>query len=1344
MLRWEKAYRIYRLGLTTIAALLIAIPPLTADAKTSFKDRVKIKKRSQLIETNNEVGEDYNLEKQRVISSKRRALLLDIKRFLQEASSEDQKAELNLRLGNLTVEEYYGSLAIAQHEYEIALKEFEAKKTPKAKPPAMNTAESKQFLLKAKGIYEDLIKRYPKHPRYPEMLYFTAQINLDNGNQTLAMKFFGKIFESYPKSKFAFEAATQLADYYFDKSDFAKAETYYNRVIAEKHPQLSPYAVYKKGWCAYNTQHYDLAKKSFQWVIGHEAQGKGASIQLRNEAIRDMALVFADLKQPKEGVEFYRELGQPSYRQGVESLAGIFYDKGEHKSAAQLYSLLLELDPTNPKNPSYDIKIVTSLRAMNREHEAVDRLFERLPTYLGHSNWHELNHSNPKVLAEANDLFEDTSRKYALEYHAQAQKSQEKKLYDVAKKLYAKYLEFFSQTSHSAEIRFYLAEILFKEEIFPAAAEHYYLVYQHPHAGKLRWNGIRYSLTALDRKLNQDRQKKGLALITHKSTAKLKEEIEKDLEPLPYSPIETKFIDVSEEYLKVFKAQKDAPDVLYERAYLQYDHHDFGKSYKSFWDLIREYPTHTASMSAGYLVLDILNRNKKYPVLIAACQKLLQLKEIADPKFKAHVADVLRHAELKRIALLEDQKKYKEAADEYVEYTKAYGPQDVVLYEKALYNASISYTKASENMSAVETEEKFLRRFPKSELRKDMLLQVAKSYEQMAIFDKAASYYEAYTLEFPSSPQAPTSLRLAGLYYWGAHQPKKAELAMGRFLKTYPTQSKLVESDLINLYESTQSYDALARHYLQLRAIRGTSFADYLALTMKVMETQKAAKGRFQQELLEEAWNVATKHHRDIAPSPNGAEALSKLRLFVANQKESQFQKIALALPQARLEKNLQTKMALLKELETEYETIIRLGHADFGLAAIYKSASIYRQMAKSVSEAPVPAELSAEQIDVYRAEIEKQMVKPFNEKALSLSVQCLDKAQEFSVLSAWTAHCYSLAAELEPARYPKVRTFFLPPVQVAILRPSRETKFPQGSYKDYTYPYYSGGLFNQDGLRSLATIESKDSLDSLASAPDCSPVALSYQNLGDERQRLLLGLLKDEKPENLRTPPSIAYLNLLRTLEPKRAVPILLSALQKDPSNEALHNLLGLSYMEYGNFPSAKVTWLSILVRNANQPEILNNLGVLALNEGKEDEALSYFKSAEQNKSVQAMANLGAIALKYRNGFEAKKHFVNASRIDKNNTTVRMGLAVSLLQNRELDKAKDQLIETSEKLKTDPYARLSLGYYLIDIDKDYELAEKILGQYMNSQSAETDIHFRQAMQEARGNRSSGELPSIE
>src|SRR5688572_5424146 len=114
-----------------IAVILTAfLTPALSSAETgnSVRNRIKIKKKSYISKTGGDDTENYNLEKFDLLAAKRRNLIQDIKRFIRESRAEDQKAELNLRLGGLYMEDYYGGLAKAQQVHERQMAEYEKNK----------------------------------------------------------------------------------------------------------------------------------------------------------------------------------------------------------------------------------------------------------------------------------------------------------------------------------------------------------------------------------------------------------------------------------------------------------------------------------------------------------------------------------------------------------------------------------------------------------------------------------------------------------------------------------------------------------------------------------------------------------------------------------------------------------------------------------------------------------------------------------------------------------------------------------------------------------------------------------------------------------------------------------------------------------------------------------------------------------------------------------------------------------------------------------------------------------------------------------------------------------------
>lgn len=1306
----------------TIFLFLVSFNAVGWASRTDGK--VQIRKRSAVKFSQNHL-EEYNEEKQAILSKKRTLLINDIKKFLREAQSEDQKAELNLRLGALYVEEYHFLLAKSQSP---------------AKPGAsqVDSSEAMGSLDKAIVIYKDLLSRFPNHPRKDEMLYFMALLNQDRGRIEESITHLQALTKGFPSSKYAAEGHLQIGDYYFDKSNFQEALKHYDLVIARKNPKTQPYAIYKKAWCAFNTHQIKLSLDLFKTVIELESSENQAQLmRLKNEALRDIALPFVELGQAEQAVRFYQDQEPSHSRAGLESLASLFLEKGNYQSAISLNEKLIELDPNGVKNPDREISLITALRLSGAQSPSVSRLFSRAPLYLSGSTWYELHSGSPEAVKSAAERFEETARKYALELHAEGQKTKNDKLYGEARTLYEKYLDLFGSSSYSPTIRFYLAEILYKQNSFLAAADQYYRVYKAPSAGNLRLDSIRYALNALEKEMNLARKKSGLIEVTKTSNQKLKD-LEGEPKATPMNPVETKFLEVAEDYLSHFPKTADAADILYQTAYLKYSHYNFPDSYKIFWSIVNKHPGQNSAYSAAFLILDILNRRNEYPKLVQACEKLLGIRAFSKPTFKAEIANILRRSELKRIQALEEDGEFEKAASSYVEYTKTHGNQDEGLLEKALFNASVNYTKANDIPSALEVQERFLRRFPKSSLKETMILQVAKNHESLAHFEKAGIYFEQFAIEFPSNKQAATALRLAALYYWGSRNENKAEKLFKLHVEKYPAEAASVSADLLDLYESQGDLEKQVSYFEGIRKKRGSTYTDVLNATLKMAELRQRQTGELPVSLMEEALKIAQKHSKILMQSPNGAEQMAKTFFWFANQKEQLYYKIKLALPQRNLELSLKRKLALLKEIEKEFSFVAKLGGGDWGLGAIYKTAAAYRALAQDIAQAPVPSELTGEQLDQYRNEIKKQMVIPFSEKALGLVTQCLEKAEEFNLLSDWTPQCYSLGTELNEERYPGVKTFYLSPSRVALIENAASVKTQKGSLSKFEFPFESTALFgSHSNERNIASVPgvSASFLESSGSYQTektrTGPGLFNYSILEAQRKELLTGALEASRSDKK---PTYSYLYYMRLNDPQKALSLISQSIKSDPNNPALHNLLGLCFLDLGQLTSAKITWLSLLARGIDRAEIHNNLGVLAVTQGNDKQALVHFKAATtKDDSLEALTNLGFMALKYRNGLEAKKHFQKALSVEEDDLSSNVGLGIAQIQNRDFDTAKGTLSDTSSKFGSDPFAKLSLTYLFLDVDKEPAVANQMIEELSrNLFNLDKDLNFRQALQDIR------------
>jgi predicted Zn-dependent protease len=164
----------------------------------------------------------------------------------------------------------------------------------------------------------------------------------------------------------------------------------------------------------------------------------------------------------------------------------------------------------------------------------------------------------------------------------------------------------------------------------------------------------------------------------------------------------------------------------------------------------------------------------------------------------------------------------------------------------------------------------------------------------------------------------------------------------------------------------------------------------------------------------------------------------------------------------------------------------------------------------------------------------------------------------------------------------------------------------------------------------------------------------------------------------------SLAFFNSLRLVRPADAIYKLKQHLKTKSQDPSFHQLLALAYLDNGDLERAKITWLSLLARGIKEPGIYNNLAVVEALRGNTKSALNLFSEASEKGSDEARINQGFIALTFGNGFLAKSLF-EKSLDTSNNEMAKIGIAISKIQNDDIENGKDELEELQKQFPNHP-----------------------------------------------------------
>ena len=136
-------------------------------------------------------------------------------------------------------------------------------------------------------------------------------------------------------------------------------------------------------------------------------------------------------------------------------------------------------------------------------------------------------------------------------------------------------------------------------------------------------------------------------------------------------------------------------------------------------------------------------------------------------------------------------------------------------------------------------------------------------------------------------------------------------------------------------------------------------------------------------------------------PLPLSDRLLARARYGLARVSHERFRSIAIRLPQEQMEKDINDKARTFLRAQAQYLRTIRLRIAELVTAAGLQIGTLYEEFYQGLVEAPVPPELTSEEVEVYFEELLK-VIRPLVEQAIHVYERNLLYAERFGVGNEW------------------------------------------------------------------------------------------------------------------------------------------------------------------------------------------------------------------------------------------------------------------------------------------------------------------------------------------------------
>jgi TolA-binding protein len=742
---------------------------------------------------------------------KRDEQIKEIKDLLGKMKPEDpRRGELVFRLAEI----YWAkSKFIYQKEYkafdEAYQKWVDNGRVGKEPQLGSFTAESDAYKKQALQNYAIILEKFPDYPRLDEVLYIMAFNQYEAGKTKDAIDNYSQLIRQYPKSEYVSDSYLALGEHYFKVNDLAKATKAYSKAydkgVEDKRRSVYNYARYKLAWCDYNAQEFSKALDKFKAVVAEEnkskdkEEGGAKGVQLKREALNDMVLTYSHLDATKEAYDYLKkEAGQQEAYRLSGKLAAIYKEQGKHALEVDTLRMLINLDPDNAQAPDYQSAIVLAYSNLG-DRAAVRKEVTRLvELYRPGSAWWRKNESNAALVERARTVAENRMRELVTDYHRYAQKFKKVEDYETAADIYSQYLQAFPDSENAYRLNFFYAELLWDLGRWRDAAKQYDAVVKRDNKGEytrtcaynavLAWekivNGVPPPvfkdgkiLTASD---CSDPKNKGKCGQKDEKIEKKKVELENfekggknKYEPKKIPEDEIALAAACDAYVNVVpqkdidkdpKLKEELIVVKFKSAYIYQSAYHFDEAATRFGELIERWPDSEYARKGADQILDSYDARENYPALEKWSREFAKKKQLmADEKFAKLVNRFMEGATFKNV--------------------------------DALRAASLE-TRTKDKAGA----------------------------SRMAL--EAATRFEAFIKEFPTSEFAPIALYNAQLLYAGENQLDNAITTANRLLKDYAKElatgdnlkNKLEETTLLNLaayYEKVADYPAAAETYVR-------------------------------------------------------------------------------------------------------------------------------------------------------------------------------------------------------------------------------------------------------------------------------------------------------------------------------------------------------------------------------------------------------------------------------------------------------------------------------------------------------------------------------------------------
>jgi outer membrane protein assembly factor BamD (BamD/ComL family) len=530
-------------------------------------------------------------------------------------------------------------------------------------------------------------------------------------------------------------------------------------------------------------------------------------------------------------------------------------------------------------------------------------------------------------------------------------------------------------------------------------------------------------------------------------------------EPIP--AYEQRLVEVIDRCVATYPGLEDEIALRYKAAFVFYDHRHDVEAARRFGELIARWPADPFSRKAADLTLHLLEARRQWLELNRRARELLSNAPLIDQDrdFGARVLDLVAASQYQYA----DQTLYQERKDPAQAATKlrelaAEFPRSRHAPQALLY-AMLLHAEAGQLDLGIEEGQRLLKDYPDAKAidGKDLVgraLQALSScYERTADFQSAADLNERFAdrvLAARAGRSQPGALEELGedaakaadaLYdaaRWneGLGRLDRAAALYRRYLAAFPARQARKDIRAAELYLNlgvlavkAKDFQEAARLFKSYVERYGAQVGPGAVVLAKAQEMGALSQLGKEAEALAKAAQVVRSYQALSAQektSEGALEALAHARFLWLEPQWRAY--LALRFDDlARFGRDYPAKVRAIGDSEKgtgllgAYAAVVRIGAADWALAAAARIGMAYEDFAQRLLESPDPKGLDDEQLALYRGELERGAF-PLEEKAAAAFESVVAASAQKQIYNEWTLEAQAALNRYRPGTFPEVR----------------------------------------------------------------------------------------------------------------------------------------------------------------------------------------------------------------------------------------------------------------------------------------------------------------------------------